>query len=101
MPIAESDVRWVKAPRMGLADRLYLPAIAQGLESVDLEYTVPPTAPDRTSPALIGLPGLPAGWDCCAHAEGATGAAAMMMTAKRERLPNRRFVMSISSVCVG
>src|SRR5580704_852478 len=31
MPIAEADVRWVKPPKMGLADRLYLPAIAQGL----------------------------------------------------------------------
>src|SRR5438034_1051243 len=31
MPIAESDVRWVKAPTMKLADRLYLPAIVQGL----------------------------------------------------------------------
>ena len=31
MPIAESEVRWVKPPSMGLFDRLYLPAIAQGL----------------------------------------------------------------------
>jgi hypothetical protein len=50
---------------------------------------------------LIGLPGFGAGSACCAHAEGAARAAAMMMTAKRERLPNRRFVMSISSVDVG
>src|SRR6476646_6592070 len=31
MPIAETEVRWVKAPKLGLLDRLYLPAIAQGL----------------------------------------------------------------------
>ncbi len=31
MPIKESDVRWVQPPTMGLADRLYLPAIFQGL----------------------------------------------------------------------
>src|SRR5258708_6777240 len=31
MPIADSEVRWVKAPRLGLLDRLYFPAIAQGL----------------------------------------------------------------------
>jgi hypothetical protein len=55
------------------------------------------SSPDRTSPALIGFG---AGSACCAHAEGATRAAAMMMTAKRERLPNRGFVMSVSSVDV-
>src|SRR5260370_12848742 len=31
MPIQEKDVRWVKAPTLNLADRLYLPAIVQGL----------------------------------------------------------------------
>jgi NADH-quinone oxidoreductase subunit I len=31
MPIAETEVRWVKPPKLGLLDRLYLPAIAQGL----------------------------------------------------------------------
>src|SRR5271167_85665 len=31
MPIADSEVRWVKPPKMGLLDRLYLPAIAGGL----------------------------------------------------------------------
>jgi NADH-quinone oxidoreductase subunit I len=31
MPIAETDVRWVQPPRMGLAERLYLPAVVQGL----------------------------------------------------------------------
>ena len=33
MPIAEKDVRWVKPPKMGLLEKLYLPAIAQGLET--------------------------------------------------------------------
>ncbi len=31
MPIADADVRWVKAPKLGLLDRLYFPAIAAGL----------------------------------------------------------------------
>src|SRR4051794_30791568 len=33
MPIAESDVRWVKPPKLGVLDKLYLPAIAQGLQT--------------------------------------------------------------------
>jgi NADH-quinone oxidoreductase subunit I len=33
MPIKDTDVRWVEAPRMGFADRLYLPAIFQGLQT--------------------------------------------------------------------
>ncbi|MCI0364966.1 MAG: NADH-quinone oxidoreductase subunit I [Phycisphaerales bacterium] len=31
MPIAEQDVRWVRPPTMGLLEKLYLPAIFQGL----------------------------------------------------------------------
>src|ERR1700704_7114884 len=31
MPIAETDVRWIKPPKLGLMDRLYLPAIVEGL----------------------------------------------------------------------
>ena len=31
MPISENEVRWVKPPTLGLLDRLYLPAIAEGL----------------------------------------------------------------------
>jgi NADH-quinone oxidoreductase subunit I len=31
MPIAESDVRWVQEPKIGLLEKLYVPAIAQGL----------------------------------------------------------------------
>lgn len=31
MPIPENEVKWVENPRMGLLDRLYLPAILQGL----------------------------------------------------------------------
>ena len=31
MAIADSEVRWVKAPRLGILDRLFLPAIAAGL----------------------------------------------------------------------
>ncbi len=31
MPIKPEDVRWVQAPKMGLVEKLYLPAIWQGL----------------------------------------------------------------------
>ena len=31
MPIPDQEVKWVQAPRLGFLDRLYLPAIAQGL----------------------------------------------------------------------
>jgi NADH-quinone oxidoreductase subunit I len=31
MPIAPTDVHWVEEPKMGLAELLYLPAIAEGL----------------------------------------------------------------------
>jgi NADH-quinone oxidoreductase subunit I len=33
MSIAEKDVRFVSPPRLGLMDKLYLPAIAQGLQT--------------------------------------------------------------------
>jgi NADH-quinone oxidoreductase subunit I len=33
MPIAEGEVKWVRPPRMGLAEQLYLPAILQGLST--------------------------------------------------------------------
>jgi NADH-quinone oxidoreductase subunit I len=33
MPMSESDVRWVEEPRIGLWERLYLPAIMQGLQT--------------------------------------------------------------------
>jgi NADH-quinone oxidoreductase subunit I len=33
MPIAASDVAWVKEPKMGLAERLYLPAVLTGLQT--------------------------------------------------------------------
>src|SRR5262249_2454318 len=31
MPIKDSDIHWVQEPRMGLMEKLYLPAILQGL----------------------------------------------------------------------
>ncbi len=31
MPIKDSDIHWVQEPRMGLMEKLYLPAIVQGL----------------------------------------------------------------------
>lgn len=33
MPIAESDVRWVEEPRIGLLERMYLPAVVSGLQT--------------------------------------------------------------------
>jgi NADH-quinone oxidoreductase subunit I len=33
MPIAASDVTWVAEPKMGLAERLYLPAVFAGLQT--------------------------------------------------------------------
>jgi NADH-quinone oxidoreductase subunit I len=33
MPIAESDVKWVSAPKIGLLEQLYVPAIFQGLQT--------------------------------------------------------------------
>jgi NADH-quinone oxidoreductase subunit I len=33
MPIAEKDIRWVQEPRIGLAEKLYLPAIWEGLKT--------------------------------------------------------------------
>jgi NADH-quinone oxidoreductase subunit I len=31
MPIAETDVKWITPPKLGLLERLYFPGIAQGL----------------------------------------------------------------------
>src|SRR6266576_2721045 len=33
MPISETDVRWVESPRLGLLEKLYFPAIFQGLQT--------------------------------------------------------------------
>src|SRR5579885_3028372 len=33
MPIADSDVKWVTAPKIGLMEQLYLPAIFEGLQT--------------------------------------------------------------------
>lgn len=33
MPIASDDVKWVEEPKIGLAEQLYLPAIAAGLQT--------------------------------------------------------------------
>jgi NADH-quinone oxidoreductase subunit I len=31
MPLTEADIRWVEAPKVGLVEQMYLPAILQGL----------------------------------------------------------------------
>jgi NADH-quinone oxidoreductase subunit I len=41
MAIAEKDVKWVEAPKLGLKDILYLPAIASGLATT-LKHLVSP-----------------------------------------------------------
>jgi len=46
MPIAERDVRWVSAPKMGIADLLYLPAIMQGLGTT-LRHMVSPKVTEQ------------------------------------------------------
>jgi NADH-quinone oxidoreductase subunit I len=33
VPISESEVKWITPPRLGLAEQLYLPAIAEGLRT--------------------------------------------------------------------
>lgn len=33
MPIADKDVRWVEEPKMGLMEKMYIPAIMQGLQT--------------------------------------------------------------------
>jgi NADH-quinone oxidoreductase subunit I len=33
MPIAEKDVRWVQTPKLGVLDKLYVPAIVEGLQT--------------------------------------------------------------------
>jgi NADH-quinone oxidoreductase subunit I len=33
MPIADKDVKWVTEPRLSVLDRLYLPAIAEGVQT--------------------------------------------------------------------
>ncbi len=33
MPVAEKDVKWLEEPKLGLLDKLYIPAIVQGLQT--------------------------------------------------------------------
>src|SRR6266481_3035770 len=56
------------------------------------------SSPESTSPALIGLPALGGGSACCAWPAGAAKAM-VVIDAKASRLPNRRFVISVISVC--
>jgi NADH-quinone oxidoreductase subunit I len=39
MPIPDSEVKWVQAPRMGLVEQLYIPAIVEGLQTT-VRHTV-------------------------------------------------------------
>src|SRR6516165_3003856 len=42
MPIAEQDVMWVEAPKLGVFDHLYFPAIATGLATTVKHMFGPP-----------------------------------------------------------
>src|SRR5947208_2061582 len=33
MPLKESDIRWVKAPAMGMLEKLYIPALVEGFQT--------------------------------------------------------------------
>ncbi|MGF1580452.1 MAG: NuoI/complex I 23 kDa subunit family protein [Gemmataceae bacterium] len=33
MPVAEKDVKWLEEPKLGVLDKLYIPAIVQGLQT--------------------------------------------------------------------
>src|SRR5947209_15259870 len=39
MPLTERDVKWVQAPRLGLVEQLYIPAIVEGLQTT-VRHTV-------------------------------------------------------------
>src|SRR5215475_4812424 len=41
MPIEANQVTWVKTPQMGLAEQLYLPAIAAGLQTTMKHFFMP------------------------------------------------------------
>lgn len=41
MAIAEKDVRWVSEPKIGLVEKLYLPAIFQGIATTMRHFTAP------------------------------------------------------------
>src|ERR1700677_1458321 len=41
MPMTENDVRWVTQPKMGLLEKLYLPALAQGIQTTMKHFFSP------------------------------------------------------------
>lgn len=41
MPIAEKDVKWVADPSIGLIERMYIPAIAEGLQTTIKHFFSP------------------------------------------------------------
>ena len=55
MPIAEKDVRWVSAPRLGFADLLYLPAIVEGLGTT-LRHMVSPKVTQQYPEEMQPMP---------------------------------------------
>ena len=58
MPIADKDIRWVQAPRMGLLEQLYLPAIVEGPTQAHFRECL--EGEFRFSHALVGASlGLP------------------------------------------
>jgi len=41
MPIAEKDVRWIEDPKIGILERLYLPAMFEGLQTTVRHMLMP------------------------------------------------------------
>jgi len=55
MPIAESDVRWVEEPRLGLLERIYLPAVITGMQTT-LKHLVMPKVTVQFPEERLSLP---------------------------------------------
>ena len=64
MPIAQSDVKWVQEPRIGLLEQLYVPAIAEGLQTTmkHLARTLLGIGPKVTQQFPEERPQLPANY---------------------------------------
>ena len=56
MPMTENDVRWVSPPKMGLLEKLYLPAIFQGIQTT-VKHMFQPKVTQQFPEARPTLPG--------------------------------------------
>lgn len=55
MAMTENDVRWVQPPKMGLLEKLYLPAIVQGMQTT-VKYVFKPTVTQQFPEERPDLP---------------------------------------------